>query len=96
MAGTVTEIREIDVAITGDFTLNYDIAHDLSKLIASRINPEGSLIAWHDKRKNTCGPGEVCKTTPVVDVVELERYGKSHGGNVKITMDDGHYMFIYS
>ena len=96
MTATSTVIRDIDVGIRGDFKIDYDIAHDFSKVIAKRFNPESSLLAWHDKRKNACGPGEVCKTSSVVDLVELERYGISHGGKLKISVDDGNYMFIYN
>jgi len=96
MTATSTEIRDIDVAIHGDFKLSYDFAHDFTKIIATRLNPESSLLTWYDRTRNTCGPAEVCKTSPKADLVELERYGLSHGGRVKVKVNDGDYVFIYS
>jgi hypothetical protein len=95
MAGT---LKEIGVTITGDVEVNYDIVHDFSKALAKSLNPDTSLITWCDKKTNNCGPAEVCKTidSDHVDAVELERYGLSHGGAVKIDVNNGDYVFIYN
>lgn len=91
-------LKEIDISVSGDINLDYDVIHDFSKTIAKKFNADTSLITWCDKRTKRCGPAEVCKplTSEHVDIVELERYGLSHGGSLKIDVNRGDYVFIYN
>ena len=93
-----TTLKELNITINGGINVDYDIVHDLSKTLAQRLNPDTSLITWCDKKTNNCGPAEVCKTVDSehVDKIELERYGLSHGGTLKIDVNNGDFVFIYN
>ncbi len=86
-------MKEISITISG-YRLDYAAARDITQVIAERDNPDTMLMAWFDSKLNRQSP-------PVVEcspegLPGWEAYGKNHGGRLRISINDGEYVFIYT
>lgn len=86
-------MKDISIAITGA-DLDFDLARDMSRVIAQRDNGETDCLAWFDGPRNSHSPASVqceIKGSPGWEV-----YGENHGGRLKIIINQGEYVFIHS
>ena len=90
------KLMEIDISLKGDCKVDYNTLQEVTKVIAQKFNHEALLLSWYDRQNKQCSPSDVCRLSPKADMLELERYGISHGGHVKIDINDGDYVFIYN
>ena len=74
--------------------MDFDAARKVTGALAKSYNPETSLMAWFDKKQNKHSPSQV-----LCDAEGLpgwEEYGRHHGGQKKVVVDNGDYVFIYT
>jgi len=86
-------MKDILIAITG-VILDFEMARNMARIIAQQENGETDCLAWSDARQGRQSPGGVqceIKSRPGWEV-----YGESHGGRLKISFNDGEYVFIHS
>ena len=74
--------------------ITFDEAKDIAWSQASLFNPEASLMAWFDRKKNRHSPSQV--ECDAEGLPGWEEYGSHHGGQRKIIVGDGDYVFIYT
>jgi hypothetical protein len=89
-------LMEIDISLTGDYKIDYNTVQEVTRVIAQKFNYDAFLLSWYDRGKRECWPPDVCRLSPKADLLEIELYGISHGGHVKIDVNDGDYVFIYN
>ena len=85
-------MERIDIAIKG-CDLDYDVASNISRIIAEKDDEEPMLICWNDRARDMHSPsGVLCEFdgTPGWEV-----YGENHGGRLRISINDDDYVFIY-
>jgi len=86
-------MKDILIAITGA-DLDFDLFRSMARIIALRENGETDCLAWSDARQGMQSPGGVqCE---IKGKPGWEVYGENHGGRLKISFNDGEYVFIYS
>lgn len=73
--------------------LDFVTARDGALGTAKKNNPETFLVAWYDKRDDRHSPSITCEGG---DMPGWEEYGMNHGGNQKISVNWGDYIFIYT
>ena len=86
-------MKDILIAITGA-NLDFEMARSMAKTIAQQENGETDCLAWADARQQNQSPGGVqceIKGRPGWEV-----YGESHGGRLRISFNNGEYVFIHS
>jgi hypothetical protein len=83
------------ISITvNSFRLNFDYARRISSAVAKSYNPDTSLTAWFDRKQDRYSPSlEECDAAGLLD---WEEYGRNHGGQKKVIVGDGDYVFIYT
>lgn len=86
-------MTDIRIAITG-IPLDFDTARSLARMLAERENPESSLVAWGDLRRQTHSP--CCVKCEIGDRPGWEVYGENHEGRLRIAFNDQEYIFIHS
>jgi hypothetical protein len=86
-------MQEISVLIAG-LNLRFDTAQRISLSIAQEDNSEPMTLSWYDKKKERFSPNiEEC--TPE-GLPAWEAYAKNRGGRLKINLNQGEYIFIYT
>jgi len=73
---------------------DFDTARKITGALAKSLNPETSLLAWFDKKQNKRSPSEVL--CDAEGVPGWEEYGRHHGGQKKVIIGNGDYIFIYT
>ena len=85
-------IKEIDVSVQG-VALDYAAAHILAIALAEKAAGETMLVAWLDG-KNKVGYPEVQECTG--DKPGWLAYAESHGGNLKVNVNGGEFIFVFA
>ena len=85
-------MREIALSVRGA-ALDFEAARRLADLMASGAGKEPMLLAWFDRRRGLESPqaAECTKDKP-----GWFAYAVSHGGNVKVDINQGEYVFVYA
>ena len=86
-------MKDILIAITG-VNPDFEMAKSMARIIAMQENAETDCLAWSDVRQGRQSPAAAqceIKGRPGWEV-----YGESHGGRLKISFNDGEYVFIHS
>ncbi len=86
-------MKVISISISG-FELDYGTAHDITIAMAKKANPDTMLVAWFDEKLNRHSPTHV--ECAAEGIPGWESYGKHHEGKLKMTINDGEYVFIYT
>lgn len=86
-------MKDIIVNISGD-TLSQQQAQRIGQLIAEHDNPEAIVISRFNRLANACSP--CCLKGEIGHKPGWEVYGENHGGRLKISINDGDYVFIFS
>ena len=86
-------MQDVKVTISGlDFDFEY--AQGIARSIAAKKNPETDLMAWYDKKQERHSPSIVeCNKAGIPG---WEEYGRHHGGTLKVEINKGEYVFIYT
>jgi len=94
-----TVFKKISLSIFGSFVADFDTLRAVSRIIARKRNPDTQLIGWYDRNLNRCSPRGVdtCDDICMPEGREpgWEKYAKTHGGDLKIDINNGDYVFIY-
>ncbi|HID97963.1 MAG TPA: hypothetical protein EYP57_07240 [Thermodesulfobacteriaceae bacterium] len=86
-------MKEIFVTVDG-MALDFDTARDIARTLALKMNPHTDEMAWFNRRANQFSPsGIMCRFG---DTPGWEQYGKTHGGQRKISVNSGEYVFIFT
>ncbi len=86
-------MKDILIAITG-VELDFEMARKMASIIAQQESRESDCIAWSDARQKSHSPSYVqCE---INGRPGWEVYGENHGGWLKISFNDGEYVFIHS
>lgn len=87
-------MQEVLIAVSG-IAVDFDIARRVALALAAGDNPdEVSLVAWFDRGKGKHSPS--CMKCEFKDAPGWEVYGRNHGGRLKVVVNEGEYVFIYS
>lgn len=84
---------EVRLTVNG-MELDFVIARRLAQAVAEGGNPEAELIAWADAVQGTHSPS--CVRCQIGEKPGWEVYGENHGGRLRIDLNDGAYVLIYS
>lgn len=86
-------MERIDCSIKG-YTLSFDQARGLGKLIAEEDNEYATLVSWCDREKGVHSP--CCLKCELKGEPGWEVYGRNHEGRLRISFDDDRFVLIYS
>ena len=86
-------MERIDCSIKG-YTLSFDQARELGKLIAEEDNEYATLVSWCDRDKGVHSP--CCLKCELKGEPGWEVYGRNHEGRLRISIDDDRFVLIYS
>ncbi len=86
-------MERIDCSIKG-YTLSFDQARELGKLIAEEDNEYATLVSWCDREKGVHSP--CCLKCELKGEPGWEVYGRNHEGRLRISIDDDRFVLIYS
>lgn len=89
----MTAMKEISVRISG-YPVSREEAQEIGRLIAAKDNPETTVLARYNRETNSSSP--CCLKGKFGDRPGWEVYGENHGGRLKINVNDGDYIFIFS
>jgi len=85
-------MQDISITIEG-VPLDYDLARNLAQLTALRLNSEAVLISWNDGARDIHSPsGLKCV---INNESGWEVYGRNHGGEFRISLNEDAFVFIY-
>jgi Domain of unknown function (DUF5619) len=72
--------------------LDYEKSKSFADLTVSHLSKESMIVSWYDGQKNIEHPSvPECQHKP-----GWISYAEGHGGNVKIDINDGEFVFIYN
>ena len=83
----------IQINISG-CDISQEQAQKIGQLIAERNNPDTIVISRYNRIADACSP--CCLGNDMGGKPGWEVYGENHGGRLKITVNDGDYVFIFS
>lgn len=86
-------MKDILIAITG-VNIDFEMARSMAGIIARKESGDTDCLAWLDARQGRQSPGGAqceIKGRPGWEV-----YGENHGGRLRISLNDGEYVFIHS
>jgi len=89
-------LARIAVRLDGT-SLTFEQARELAECAAraGTADPESvMLISWCDRRRQVHSPQ--CLKCTLHDRPAWEVYGATHGGRVRVSVDDDEYVFIFS
>ena len=86
-------MREIELTLTG-CELDWELAAGISTMIATRQNSETMMIARYNRLTNACSP--CCLKGNLGGKPGWEVYGESHGGRLKVIVNGGDFVFIFT
>ncbi|MEN8133904.1 MAG: AF1514 family protein [Thermodesulfobacteriota bacterium] len=86
-------MKEIDIQISG-CNVSQGQAQEIGQLLAEQDNPDSMVISRFNRAANACSP--CCLKGALGEKPAWEVYGENHGGQLKITVNKGDYIFIFS
>lgn len=86
-------MKEINIRISG-CELSQKQARGMALIIAEQGNPEAMAVSRFNRRANACSP--CCLKDDLGGKPGWEVYGENHGGRLKITVNDGEFVFVFS
>jgi hypothetical protein len=89
-------MKDVMISIKG-FDLDFERARHLTTALAREANADTDLVAWFDRRLGRSSPSvdpQYACGTP--DRPHWEKYGMSHGGQLKVIVNEGDYVMIYN
>ena len=86
-------MQNINIHVSGE-SLSQQQAQQIGQLIAERDNPDTMVVSRFNRKANACSP--CCLKGAIGTRPGWEIYGENHGGRLKITINDGDYVFIFS
>lgn len=86
-------MEKIDCKISG-YTVNFDQAREMGKLMAEEGNEFTMLVSWSDQDKGVHSP--CCLKCEFKGEPGWEVYGRNHEGRLRISFDNDRFVFIYS
>lgn len=84
-------MRGIGLTVSG-LALDFETAQALARIAAGSAAPEPMPLAWFDRARGRESP----------QVPECQRkpgwlaYAESHGGDIRVDINDGEYVFIFA
>ena len=97
MTGTLDKflnrVKNISINISGE-NLSQKQAQKIGQLLAEKNNPDTVVISRFNRIANACSP--CCLKGEIGNRPGWEIYGENHGGRLKISINDGDYVFIFS
>ncbi|MBU0480088.1 MAG: AF1514 family protein [Proteobacteria bacterium] len=85
-------MKEIQISIEGE--VGREDAQKKAESIARQENPDTFVISRYNRHANACSP--CCLKGKIGEKPGWEIYGENHGGRLKITINNGEYVFILS
>ena len=73
---------------------DFDLARNLSTRLAEQGDEETMLISWNDRERDIHSPQ--CLKCEIKGDPGWEVYGRNHGGRLRVDINDGMFVFIYS
>jgi hypothetical protein len=86
-------MMRIHLAIEG-IEPDFESCREFAKTLAKRDNPETTLISWSNSLRNSRSP--CCLGCQIGDEPGWEVYGRTHGGRLRISVNNDDYVFIFS
>ena len=86
-------MQDVELSV-GGFDLDFNTARAIAQRLAVRDQPETMLTAWCDRAAGTHSPS--CVKCEIGDAPGWEVYGRNHGGRLRIDMNNGDFVFIYT
>ena len=86
-------MKEIKITISGT-SISYEEAQRIGRMVAERDNPEAMAIARFNRQTNSCSPCSLMGDLGGRSGWEV--YGENHGGRLKIIVNGGDYIFIFT
>jgi hypothetical protein len=84
-------MQEIALTVSG-VVLDFAAVQALARLAAGSAAPEPMLLAWYDRRRGQESPQvPECQHKP-----GWLAYAESHGGDIRVDVNDGEYVFIFA
>jgi len=86
-------MKKISVTISG-CTISDQQAQEIGQLLAGGSNPDTYVVSRYNRLTNASSP--CCLKGKIGEKPGWEVYGENHGGQIKIDVNDGDYIFIFS
>lgn len=86
-------MREIEIEVRG-YQISQPQAQEFGRLLAEKENLETVCVARYDREADASSP--CCLKGAMGDKPGWEIYGESHVGRLKITVNHGEFVFIFS
>ncbi|WIM04558.1 MAG: AF1514 family protein [Candidatus Nitricoxidivorans perseverans] len=85
------DVREVSLAV-GGLPLEFEVGQELAKAAARSLDKEATLIAWYDRKQGKESPQryECHENKP-----GWLAYAEGHGGNFKVDINQGEYIFVF-
>ena len=84
-------MKNIEITISGE-PIDQKQAQMMAQIVAEGENPESFVISRFSKPDNACSP--CCLKSDLGGKPGWEVYGENHGGRIKISVNNGDYVFI--
>ncbi len=86
-------MKEIQITISGRDVSQAE-AQKFGQILAESDNPDTVVISRYNRQANACSPCTLKGN--LGDKPGWEVYGENHGGRLKIVVNDGEYVFIFT
>ncbi len=86
-------MQAVEIQVSG-YTVDFDQAREMARLLAERDNEFATLVAWNDREKNVHSPQ--CLKCEIKGDPGWEVYGRNHQGRLRISVNSDTFVFIYS
>lgn len=74
--------------------ITFEDARKIAQAAARSQNPEAALMAWYDKKRNKYSPSKVGGAAK--GLYGWEEYVRNNGGQRRVVVGDGDFIFIYT
>ncbi len=87
------KMQEVKINISG-YCISRDKAQDIARVVALEENLDPIVIARYNRQTNACSPCSLGYN--IGDKPGWQVYGENHGGRIKIDINNGEFVFIFS
>ena len=84
---------KVEITIDGQ-DVDQDLARLLARQIAERRNPDTILLSWHNRQRKAQSP--CCLGHDLGGRPAWEVYGEGHGGKLRVSVNGGAFVFVFS